>query len=592
MGALGGLLQGMVAGRHLRLAMQQAQDQHAQLQQELQQRDQAMQQQQHDAGMKMLTDRMNAEMMGLRPASNGMVEDMLSSPEASGQPAVQPNGDGSVNPLDALRGSPSNIAPPAPPEGYQNPGQGKYLRKADKSRVVTIPWFGGQKLDYEIPTRDEQIARQNQMAEAQQMREKLGAAKADTASKLFVLRARGQKLPDDVAQTLGIDNSNPFSLFTPEEIPTMIQKAQEMKRQNLLKLSPGETLNDVSGLTGGAAAGGPVASGSGGPGVPGQASGGAHVVATGGPPLPTDDFGKYFLPAYAAKAGKKVGELTPDEQIKAFSDFTLSKADPEVRAASLASKQAAIATQNLSQVLKQIQIDQAPKPEDAEMIADDIRNHRLAPDQFTMIRGRGNGGLGVMVERAMKKTDPNFNWEQAAAEYQLAKSPQFQNTVRYMDSVQESLPLVISRAQKLANGNIRGVNALLNAGKNQVNDVDLKKFNTDRLLVADEIAKILQGGGTGGGTSDLKLKQAGEILKASDSPAAIAAALGDVQQLIGFRRKALTRGTYLENAHLDALPQGGGKAIDAQTAAKFYEAAGNDPEKARQLAAQNGWTVK
>lgn len=40
------------------------------------------------------------------------------------------------------------------------------------------------------------------------------------------------------------------------------------------------------------------------------------------------------------------------------------------------------------------------------------------------------------------------------------------------------------------------------------------------------------------------------------------------------------------------LPQGGGKVIDKATAMQFYRAAGNDPNKARQLAAQNGWKVQ
>jgi len=120
--------------------------------------------------------------------------------------------------------------------------------------------------------------------------------------------------------------------------------------------------------------------------------------------------------------------------------------------------------------------------------------------------------------------------------------------------------MVIDRAKKLDNGKVRSINALVSAGKNQFNDIDLKRFQTDATLVADEIAKILQGGGTGAGTSDAKLQQAGNILKTSDSPAAIAAALGDVQQLIGFRRKALTRGTYLENAQ----PGSGGQAASTK----------------------------
>lgn len=141
--------------------------------------------------------------------------------------------------------------------------------------------------------------------------------------------------------------------------------------------------------------------------------------------------------------------------------------------------------------------------------------------------------------------------------------------------------MVIDRAKKLDNFGVKGIASLINSGKNQVNNIDLKKFQTDATLVSDEIGKILQGGGTGSSTSDAKLKQASEILGKNDSPKAIAAALGDVQELIGFRRKALTRGTYLENAAPAANggsvsvtdPNGGVHQFANQAAANAFKAA-------------------
>lgn len=41
-----------------------------------------------------------------------------------------------------------------------------------------------------------------------------------------------------------------------------------------------------------------------------------------------------------------------------------------------------------------------------------------------------------------------------------------------------------------------------------------------------------------------------------------------------------------------SLPNGGGKVIDKATAKQFYDAAGHDPDKARQLAIQNGWKIQ
>jgi hypothetical protein len=40
-----------------------------------------------------------------------------------------------------------------------------------------------------------------------------------------------------------------------------------------------------------------------------------------------------------------------------------------------------------------------------------------------------------------------------------------------------------------------------------------------------------------------------------------------------------------------SLPRGNGRTIDRATAQQFYQAAGNDPDKARQLATQSGWQV-
>lgn len=202
----------------------------------------------------------------------------------------------------------------------------------------------------------------------------------------------------------------------------------------------------------------------------------------------------------------------------------------------------------LTNALKQMQLGQQPTREDAIPIAQDLIKHNMAPSQLQLFGGFGSSGQSFkrMVLLEAKKLDPNFNFEEAESTYQLVKSPGFQNTIRYMDSVVESMPRVQASANQLANGNVRSLNALRVAGQNQFNNVDVKKFQTDVLFVSDEIAKILQGGGSGSGTSDAKLRQAQEILSTSDSPRAIAAALAEAAAMMGNRRSALTRGTYLE----------------------------------------------
>lgn len=208
----------------------------------------------------------------------------------------------------------------------------------------------------------------------------------------------------------------------------------------------------------------------------------------------------------------------------------------------------------LANQLKEQQISSQPTPDQIAMYGKLLVEHKMSPSQIQIMGGgMGQAGRNFLrqVQAEALKQDPNFNFEEAESSYQLVKSPSFQNTVRYMDSVVESLPRLQQTANKLANGRVRGINSLINAGKSQFNDVDLKKFKTDVLFVADEIAKILQGGGTGSGTSDAKLRQAGEIINTSDSPQAIAGALGEAKFLMANRRSSLTRGTYLDKPVVD-----------------------------------------
>jgi hypothetical protein len=229
---------------------------------------------------------------------------------------------------------------------------------------------------------------------------------------------------------------------------------------------------------------------------------------------------------------------------KAMQDYKTQNADPDLRAAALAQR-------NIAGLLAQMQLNNQPTKEQASSVADDLVNHRIAPEQLaSLFSTRGAAGMAFKLQVASeaKKIDPTFNFEAASAEYQLAKSPGFQNTVRYMDSTMESMPQLLKNAQALNNVSVRSVNKLINAGKNEFNNVDLKKFKTDVTFVGDEIAKILAGGGTGNVTSDAKLKQGQDVFSTSDDPQAIAAALGEVQSLMGNRRRALTRGTYMEGS--------------------------------------------
>lgn len=280
---------------------------------------------------------------------------------------------------------------------------------------------------------------------------------------------------------------------------------------------------------------------------------------------PADEWGA-FSAAYAQKLGaKNFKELTPDQQMAALPMFAQQKADPDVKASLLASRA-------LADSMRQIAINQMPTQDQADSVAQDLIAHRIAPDQLSaLVGGMGSQGTAFkrMVVGAAKKQDPEFNFEDASAQYQLVKSPRFQTNIRLMDGLTNSLARLQSSADKLANGKVRSLNQIKNFAGGQLNGVDLKSFNTDRLLVADDAAQLLGGGGTGAVTSDSKLNNAMSVWKESDDPAAIAAASKEVAYLIGIRKAALTKGTFLEKSD-EPTPKAGGVIVQHSPSTGAY----------------------
>jgi hypothetical protein len=270
---------------------------------------------------------------------------------------------------------------------------------------------------------------------------------------------------------------------------------------------------------------------------------------------PKNDFEKFFLPNYAKVLGKTMDQMTPAENIAALGEFKKSNADPDLRASQ-------IALRGLMEQTRQMQLSQQPTQDWADLMADTLLNHHMAPEQINQLIG-GFGPQAQLAKRmittAALRKDPTFDFEQAASDFNFGKNPAFQSTVRMMDSATNSMNRLQQSANALANGRVRSINALINMGKNQFNSVDLKKFQTDALLVGDEVGKVIQGGGTGSGVSDAKLKQAQDLFKTSDDPTVIGAAINEVSQILNYRRKAVTRGTYMENVPA-MIPEAGGKS--------------------------------
>lgn len=259
----------------------------------------------------------------------------------------------------------------------------------------------------------------------------------------------------------------------------------------------------------------------------------------------TGDFQQIYLPAFAAKLGKTIDTLSPEETMQATHDYATKSQDPEMRDLLEQQRRNAV-------TLQQLQMGQMPTKDDVEFYADQLVNHRMAPSQIPAGMGVQGQAFRRNVEIAALKKNRDFNMQEAEAEFGLVKSPAFQQQIRFIDHVNNTLPRLEAAAKKLGNTSVKGLNALLTKGQEQFGGTNIKVFLADRDIVANELGRVLSGGGTGNQTSDVKIAAAQRLVSETDSPSQIAATLAEIRPLLRSRRATLTHGTYLADIDTSA----------------------------------------
>lgn len=278
------------------------------------------------------------------------------------------------------------------------------------------------------------------------------------------------------------------------------------------------------------------------------------------PPSPGSDFNQYlqsFLESEATKKGVKVDELTPAERsaltIDARKQFQDAPQDPAL--AALHKELLGFQIQNAKNTA-----ESAPTPEQIHDTAMEVVQHRVAPSQLTQLYG-GFGQQGQAFKREVmamvRQIDKNFNAEEAESNYQFGKAPGTQLAVRMIDNIGNTLPILEQASQDFKRSGVQVINKALLASNRQFGSTHVVRFDTARQILADEIAKIFTGGGTGAVTSDAKLHQAQDILKGDMTVGQMDAALATLKELFTARREKLTEGTYKSRSQPDA---GGGGA--------------------------------
>jgi hypothetical protein len=529
-GALGGLANGILAGIELRQRLRAAADQHQQMLQNQQMQQQQMQQQQHDSVMKNLADRLNLEMQGARPVNNGMVQEMLSTTDAMPS-APQQATQATMGPSDALRAEVSTPAgaqgepqPPAltPSTAVSQPtapaiaggtpvATGGIMRKADRSRTVTIPGLQGEKLDYEIPTPEEQIQRQNTLAENLETRKQIGLQKA-TAAALHVF---GVDTPPEIAAVF--PGLGPKVLRS--EIPALTEKIAQMRNASFKEVTPGAALVNTGAVPGA-------------PGAPGAPAGGA--AAPGGPVVfknpPLEDAATRSARGFTAETlGKKPEDVTYDELAKgkaAWEYATMNPLDRKIKEGDLArqpldllAKKGEVANQALDRSLKQNELDLANDPEMMRMAGEKLlQTGQLGGmGKSKLLMGKAYAAAAELAkERGIDPaTIPGIQSGYKALSESLADIQKKQSQiVAFEKGGAANLDNFIQLAQKQIDSGSPLINRTLRgAAKTLTGSTDQAAADTARVAAFNEISKILSGSLGNAGVSDSGRKEAEDLLR-------------------------------------------------------------------------------
>jgi hypothetical protein len=243
--------------------------------------------------------------------------------------------------------------------------------------------------------------------------------------------------------------------------------------------------------------------------------------------------------------------------------------------------------------------DQAIQDGDPNAAAKLLVDGTVAPSQIISSR---KPEFAQKAFTAAAQMQQGWDARKAEADFKVASSPAqvaFFGSAKSLTDKGGTLDQLKAAGDDIPGGKIPIFNSIADAIKASTGSGPIAKYASIALGVADDYSKVM-GGGQG---SDTSRTQALQLISAKQSPDQRAASIEGIRGAVGSQTNSRIgnnavmqkmyggSGTNTGNGG-SQLPQGAGKVIDKATAQQFYESAGRDPNKARQLAIQNGWKVQ
>jgi hypothetical protein len=187
-----------------------------------------------------------------------------------------------------------------------------------------------------------------------------------------------------------------------------------------------------------------------------------------------------------------------------------------------------------------------------ESLGEQLVSGNIAPSELSK-RTTGSSSYNAVLQAAddysMATTGKHYNIAQADRDYKFAQRPQTQDTLNYL----KSLVGTTDQSGNLSGGNLDELQNISNSiGRTSfpaLNDAQkwaalgtgdprYAQFQAVAIEVSDQVAKILQGG-TSGGTSDAKLQQAANLFNIGFTKDQLSAVITSLKPLLANRAKSM-----------------------------------------------------
>lgn len=206
-------------------------------------------------------------------------------------------------------------------------------------------------------------------------------------------------------------------------------------------------------------------------------------------------------------------------------------------------------------------------------LAQQLVNGQLAPSELSK-RTTGSSSYSDILNAANAYSEATtgkpFNIANADRDYKFANNAQTQNTLNYLKGLVGTsdgkgnlsggnLDSLVTQSNGIARTSFPALNDAAAWARLSSGDPAIASYYATVTEVADQVAKVLQGGGTGSGTSDAKLAQASALFQSGFSKAQISGIATTLKGLLQNRATAIVGdNAYLSDYASDfGINQGG-----------------------------------